>query len=750
MAGPIWSFNKKDPKGSKKNPFTNEGVSISSGFGNPSTPKLATDLGKLHGVDDSWENILDEDALRYNQLKALASVTEKDLKSNTGKSYTLADITGNSADKNVSFKKSAMPSGGQGEGKLELNIEGFKSLTPDDWRESLDDDNPEKKKSTEFMIAQAMITGKGKDKTGELKDRPRIEGEPEVEPEVIPEVAPRGQEEWDNIVGSWAQSLLQANPQMGDALNYIFNTYIDDIVAAWEAGLNPGDAGWPDVTSYPEWSQAQNPNVNIYGGGNFGGGPGAGAGFGNQGFGNAPLGGEQPGVLGGEGVEPKDGGQWSLGNFDPNDNKKNVDSMMDGWQQFAGLPKPTWWPDGAPWPPLIPGTPATTGFDAKPGKPWEFDSKTYNSMSQALNPQHGVASAMEMQRLKLAETRPSTTQSINIPGTNAYVPAIVDGKGNITQMDLPNLESQIDRAIMAGDVNTVRTLMGVRDMPSPVEKLNLAMQIARTPADMFQISRLAGGESMDRFGAMAPFLSQAVQDVFSPTDHLSGLQPMGSRAGMLQSHPQSYQQPYQQQGMGAGTPTQDIRSTLTQGDERFGGGGFAIDPEMEAWKRANAGQPDQVTAPPVSHAFSPNTGPNDVAQSAMANAASGLGYHGLAQQFSGMPRVYGPDPEEEFTTIGQNAHFSGYGGAGGMSPRVGNVMLEGDPIAKPSSLFSTLGLRVPSMQATQSWLPEERIQAEEYVRGLGIDPARLWDEVKIGTPGGGKKPGIRWKESFLD
>jgi len=200
MAGPIWSFNKKDPKGSKKNPFTNEGVSISSGFGNPSTPKLATDLGKLHGVDDSWENILDEDSLRYNQLKALASVTEKDLKSNTGKSYTLADITGNSADKNVSFKKSAMPSGGQGEGKLELNIEGFKSLTPDDWRESLDDDNPEKKKSTEFMIAQAMITGKGKDKPGELKDRPRTEGEPEVKPEDIPEVAPRGQEEWDNIV----------------------------------------------------------------------------------------------------------------------------------------------------------------------------------------------------------------------------------------------------------------------------------------------------------------------------------------------------------------------------------------------------------------------------------------------------------------------------------------------------------------------------------------------------------------------
>ena len=118
--------------------------------------------------------------------------------------------------------------------------------------------------------------------------------------------------------------------------------------------------------------------------------------------------------------------------------------------------------------------------------------------------------------------------------------------------------------------------MGIRDMPSPVEKLNLAMQVARTPADMFQISRLASGESMDRFGAMAPFLSQAVQDVFAPTDPLSGLQPMGSRAGMLQSQPQSYQQ----QGMGAGTPTQDIRSTLTQGDERFGGGGFAIDPEM--------------------------------------------------------------------------------------------------------------------------------------------------------------------------
>jgi len=179
----------------------------------------------------------------------------------------------------------------------------------------------------------------------------------------------------------------------------------------------------------------------------------------------------------------------------------------------------------------------------------------------------------------------------------------------------------------------------------------------------------------------------------------------------------------------------DMATALT-GDERFGGGGFAVDPEMEAWKRAQGGAPDSL-----------------------GNMLAGKGYFGASQQ---QANTFGPNraaptqatynapPVSQSMYTAQNTGFKAGDTVGGLPVRVGNPLLEGTPVDRPSSLFSTLGLRVPSMQATQNWLPEEKQLAESYVKGLGIDPARLWDEVQIGTPGGGMKPGIRWKESFLD
>ena len=502
---------------------------------------------------------------------------------------------------------------------------------------------------------------------------------------------------------------------------------------------------------------------------------------------------------------------------------KQMQANAPDWFIKAGFPASAWPPQMA-----NPENPAF-GYVIDWGKIREY--------AQAFDPQFGVEQAKQMemmerkQQIESAQTPALTAQSqfMQIPGMNVGIPVMRNPDGTISQINVPTLDKQIDRAIITGDSNRARQLIGIRDMPSATEKLNLALQIAQSPADAFQVSRLAGGEQMDRFGQAAPYLQNAIQDIFGPTsDPFRNMRaqpggPYGFYGGMLppgidmqqlqnvqqQGDPQvnqmlsqmeGYQEPpavsgptispeamalaqgqgqrqfptqmsigpdgtatpfnfegytepgavgsmyqgsmagqpldYGQQGMGGATTSNDIRNTLTQGDERFGGGGFAVDPEMEAWKRAQGGQATDL-----------------------GRQLSQAGYGWLANQNKssfGPNRVaptqatYNAPPVSQSMYNTQNTGFKAGDTVGGLPVRVGNPLLEGTPVDRPSSLFSTLGLRVPSMQATQNWLPEEKQLAESYVKGLGIDPARLWDEVQIGTPGGGMKPGIRWKESFLD
>ena len=52
------------------------------------------------------------------------------------------------------------------------------------------------------------------------------------------------------------------------------------------------------------------------------------------------------------------------------------------------------------------------------------------------------------------------------------------------------------------------------------------MQIARSPADVYQLGAMASGQSMERFGEMAPYLRDAVTGVFGQ-DPFKGLTPQG-------------------------------------------------------------------------------------------------------------------------------------------------------------------------------------------------------------------------------
>ena len=482
---------------------------------------------------------------------------------------------------------------------------------------------------------------------------------------------------------------------------------------------------------------------------------------------------------------------------------------------------PDWWSKRFPsqsWPP--------TKLNAN--HEMTVDWESIRQMSSAFDPNYGLQQEeamlkMEMKQKELEAQNPlmtSSSQFMQIPGMDVGIPVIRNPDGTISQINVPTLDKQIDRAIITGDSSRARQLINIRDMPSATEKLNLALQIAQSPADAFQVSRLASGEGMERFGQAAPYLQSAIQDVFGPTSDpfrnlgsapgggygiYPGMLPAGIDMQQLGASQQTqiasgihegpatsafqptispeatalaqaqrpfptqmsigpdgtatpfnfegYTEPgavgsmyqgsmagqpldYGQQGMGGATASNDIRNILTQGDERFGGGGFAVDPEMEAWKRAQGGAPDSL-----------------------GNMLAGKGYFGASQQ---QANTFGPNraaptqatynapPVSQSMYTAQNTGFKAGDTVGGLPVRVGNPLLEGTPVDRPSSLFSTLGLRVPSMQATQNWLPEERQLAESYVKGLGIDPNRLWDEVQIGTPGGGMKPGIRWKESFLD
>ena len=114
--------------------------------------------------------------------------------------------------------------------------------------------------------------------------------------------------------------------------------------------------------------------------------------------------------------------------------------------------------------------------------------------------------------------------ALEMPGMpGVTIPVMRQPDGTISEINIPGLDKQIDRAILEGDINKTRSLIGIRDMPSPIEKMNVALQLAKSPASVHQLSQMAaGGPTMDRFGEIAPFLSDAARGVFG--DQIGGLQ----------------------------------------------------------------------------------------------------------------------------------------------------------------------------------------------------------------------------------
>lgn len=107
-----------------------------------------------------------------------------------------------------------------------------------------------------------------------------------------------------------------------------------------------------------------------------------------------------------------------------------------------------------------------------------------------------------------------------IPGTDMTLPAkVTRGFGgnieNIEELDFPSIDRQIDQAILSGDMSRARQLTSIRNMPSPENKLNLMLQIANSPADVFQLSNMAAGNGLQRFGELAPAMRQAAMGILS-------------------------------------------------------------------------------------------------------------------------------------------------------------------------------------------------------------------------------------------
>ena len=109
--------------------------------------------------------------------------------------------------------------------------------------------------------------------------------------------------------------------------------------------------------------------------------------------------------------------------------------------------------------------------------------------------------------------RRENVEITGMPGVT--VPAIVGSDGSIDTIDIPTLEQQIDRAILDGDMNLARAYTGIRNMPSAEKKLELMMQVSQSPADVFQLSNMAAGRGLDRFGELAPAMRQAAMGILS-------------------------------------------------------------------------------------------------------------------------------------------------------------------------------------------------------------------------------------------
>ena len=199
-------------------------------------------------------------------------------------------------------------------------------------------------------------------------------------------------------------------------------------------------------------------------------------------------------------------------------------------QQMEPSQRPRWWPTEMPWPPTTVLGRDAAGYPVL-GVDWDIVFDTAKSLGKDISGMAMAdASAAKRTQAEIVASDPSLQANpwnMTIPGTNASLPVMRSADGSIQEIDIPTLDRQIDRAIIDGDAGRARTLIGIRDAPSSQEKMSLALQIARSPADVYQLGEMAAGKSMERFGQMAPYLQEAVTGVFGQ-DPFQGLRPQGA------------------------------------------------------------------------------------------------------------------------------------------------------------------------------------------------------------------------------
>ena len=183
----------------------------------------------------------------------------------------------------------------------------------------------------------------------------------------------------------------------------------------------------------------------------------------------------------------------------------------------------------ASWPPLK-DVGREWGGESMLGIDWD----SIDTLAQRYDPNYVNQGDMNIAKLKAEQERNVKSLGVQkprdefmqIPGMpeGVGIPVHYDASGKISDINIPKLDQQIDMAIMSGDINLTRNLLNVRDMPSPIEKLNMALEVAKYPASVHQLSQMAaGGPTMDRFGELSPYLADAARGVFG--DPLAGLRP---------------------------------------------------------------------------------------------------------------------------------------------------------------------------------------------------------------------------------
>ena len=315
----------------------------------------------------------------------------------------------------------------------------------------------------------------------------------------------------------------------------------------------------------------------------------------------------------------------------------------------------------AGWPPI---TDVGRGMGGKAVIGIDWDS--IDMLSQRYDPNYANQGDMNIAKLKAEQTRNleklknvKTQQPrqdfMQIPGMpeGVGIPVQYDSTGKISDINIPKLDQQIDRAIMSGDIDMTRQLLNIRDMPSPVEKLNLALQVAQSPASVHQLSQMAaGGPEMDRFGELSPYLADAAMGVFG--DPFTGMSPQTGDPRTMQTS-----QPVPQQTNMAG-PAGQVSQSMSQVQQPMGMGGAFISEappnfaqqqgyaaledfyEQDPYERMGAVGTPGITAPPQG----PTAG-----MSYQEKIAAGRG------DLYGTTSDYVTDPEADFAARYQSPQY---------------------------------------------------------------------------------------------